>query len=39
MHEVGTTIGTGVIVFVWALADIIVGGGYAVYRLATRRPR
>lgn len=36
-HEVGTTIGTGIIILFWALADIIVGGGYAVYRLATRR--
>ena len=36
-HEVGTTIGVGFIILLWALADIIIGGGYAVYRLAARR--
>lgn len=34
--EVGTTIGVGLIIGLWAVVDIIVGGTYAVYRLVKR---
>ncbi|MGI5352455.1 hypothetical protein ACQEU8_30345 [Streptomyces sp. CA-250714] len=35
--DVGTTIGVGLIIGLWAAVDIIVGGTYAVYRLTRRR--
>ncbi|SEQ71590.1 hypothetical protein SAMN04487983_1007167 [Streptomyces sp. yr375] len=37
--DVGTTIGVGLIIGLWAAADIILGFTYLVYRLATRQPR
>jgi hypothetical protein len=33
----GTAIGVGIIVLTWCVTDFLVGGGYAVYRLARRR--
>ncbi|MGK5446450.1 hypothetical protein [Streptomyces radiopugnans] len=36
---VGTAIGVGVIIFLWAAVDIILALTYLVYRLATRQPR
>ncbi|MFF3333721.1 hypothetical protein ACFYWX_29935 [Streptomyces sp. NPDC002888] len=35
--DVGTTIGVGLIVGLWAAVDVILGFTYVVYRLATRR--
>ncbi|MEU9731115.1 hypothetical protein [Streptomyces sp. NPDC048002] len=35
--DVGTTIGVGLIIGLWAAVDIILGFSYVVYRLATRR--
>ncbi|GGQ56352.1 hypothetical protein Saso_70170 [Streptomyces asoensis] len=35
--EVGTTIGVGLIIGLWAAVDIILGFTYVVYRLANRR--
>lgn len=34
--DVGTTLGVGFVVFLWAATDIIVGGFYALYRLVKR---
>jgi hypothetical protein len=34
--KVGTAIGAGLLVVLWAVADIIMGTGYVVYRLAKR---
>lgn len=34
--QVGTAIGAGVILAVWAAVDIILGFGYLIYRLARR---
>lgn len=31
--DIGTTIGVGLIIALWAATDIIIGGTYAVYRL------
>lgn len=36
VHDVGGTIATGLIVGLWAATDVIVGGTYAIFRLATR---
>lgn len=36
-QDAGTAIGVGLIIALWAAVDIIVGGSYAVYRLATRK--
>jgi hypothetical protein len=33
----GTAIGVGLVIALWAIADIILGISYGVYRLATRR--
>ncbi|MBK3631462.1 hypothetical protein JHN52_00510 [Streptomyces sp. MBT97] len=35
--DVGTTIGVGLIIGLWAAVDVILGFTYVVYRLATRR--
>ncbi|WP_230194643.1 hypothetical protein [Streptomyces coriariae] len=35
--EVGTTIGVGLIIGLWAAVDVILGVTYVVYRLASRR--
>lgn len=35
--DVGTTIGVGLIIFLWAAVDVILGLTYGVYRLARRR--
>ncbi|CAM5331272.1 hypothetical protein SALBM311S_07663 [Streptomyces alboniger] len=35
--DVGTTIGVGLIIGLWAAVDAILGFTYVVYRLATRR--
>ncbi|MBA5221509.1 hypothetical protein [Streptomyces griseoaurantiacus] len=35
--DVGTTIGVGLIIGLWAAVDVILGFSYVVYRLATRR--
>lgn len=35
--EVGTTIGVGLIIGLWAAVDVILGFTYVVYRLASRR--
>ncbi|MFD9321122.1 hypothetical protein ACFWDQ_26230 [Streptomyces sp. NPDC060053] len=35
--EVGTTIGAGLVIGLWAAVDIILGFTYVVYRLASRR--
>ncbi|BFP51441.1 hypothetical protein SCMC78_12480 [Streptomyces sp. CMC78] len=35
--EIGTALGIGFIVFLWAATDVIVGGAYAIYRLAKKR--
>ncbi|MEU0068540.1 hypothetical protein ABZ027_03040 [Streptomyces sp. NPDC006332] len=37
--DVGTTIGVGLIIALWAAVDVILGFTYVVYRLATRRTR
>jgi hypothetical protein len=37
--DVGTTIGVGLIIGLWAAVDVILGFTYVVYRLASRRPR
>lgn len=37
-HETGGTIGVALLVILWAVTDIIVGGSYAIYRL-TRKSR
>ncbi|MFE1797763.1 hypothetical protein ACFW9L_16555 [Streptomyces sp. NPDC059517] len=37
--DVGTAIGVGLIIALWAAVDIILGISYIVYRLATRPPR
>jgi hypothetical protein len=34
--ETGSAIGIGLVVAFWAFVDIIIGGGYAVFRLASR---
>ncbi|TQE31597.1 hypothetical protein SipoB123_01630 [Streptomyces ipomoeae] len=36
-NDVGTTIGVGLIIGLWAAVDIILGFTYVVYRLASRR--
>ena len=36
--KAGVALGVGAVITVWAVADIIVGGTYAIWRLA-RRPR
>lgn len=38
-HEVGTTIGTGVLIALWAFVDVILGVSYAVYRSLNRGHR
>ncbi|UUU23789.1 OPT/YSL family transporter [Streptomyces sp. DSM 40750] len=35
--DVGTTIGVGLIIGLWAAVDVILGFSYVVYRLASRR--
>lgn len=35
--DAGTTVGVLLLVALWAFVDIIVGGSYAIYRLARRR--
>jgi len=35
--QAGAGIGIALIIVFWCVVDIIVGGGYAVYRLASRR--
>ncbi|MDX3587682.1 hypothetical protein PV740_39555 [Streptomyces europaeiscabiei] len=35
--DVGTTIGVGLIIGLWAAVDVILGFSYLVYRLASRR--
>jgi hypothetical protein len=35
--DIGTTIGVGLIIALWAAVDVILGVTYAVYRLARRR--
>lgn len=30
---IGTTLGVGIIIAIWAAVDIIIGGTYAIYRL------
>ncbi|WP_327402407.1 hypothetical protein OG194_21250 [Streptomyces sp. NBC_01288] len=37
--NVGTAIGVGLIIGLWAAADVILGITYMVYRLASRQPR
>lgn len=37
-YDAGKAIGVGVILVFWVIVDAIVGGGYAIYRLA-RRPK
>ena len=34
--EAGSAIGIGLVMVFWAFVDIIIGGGYAVFRLANR---
>jgi len=36
LHNTGTGIGAAAIVVFWVVVDILVGGGYAIYRLAKR---
>lgn len=36
VHQAGTAIGVGIIIFLWAAVDIILGVGYGIYRLARR---
>jgi hypothetical protein len=36
-NDVGTTIGVGLVIGLWAAVDVILGFTYVVYRLATRR--
>ncbi|MFD9116592.1 hypothetical protein [Streptomyces bottropensis] len=36
-NDVGTTIGVGLIIGLWAAVDVILGFSYVVYRLASRR--
>jgi hypothetical protein len=36
-NDVGTAIGVGLIISLWAAVDIILGFTYVVYRLASRR--
>ncbi|MDW4908737.1 hypothetical protein RB628_26215 [Streptomyces sp. ADMS] len=36
-NDVGTTIGVGLIIGLWAAVDVILGFTYVVYRLASRR--
>lgn len=35
--DAGTTIGVGIVVALWVAADVIVGGTYLIYRLASRK--
>jgi hypothetical protein len=35
--DVGTTIGVGLVIALWAAVDVILGFTYVVYRLANRR--
>lgn len=35
-RDAGTAIGVGIIIFLWAAVDVILGIGYGVYRLAKR---
>lgn len=35
--DVGTTIGVGLMIALWAAVDVILGFSYVVYRLASRR--
>ncbi|MFG3091536.1 hypothetical protein ACGGAI_28330 [Streptomyces antibioticus] len=35
--DVGTTIGVGLVIGLWAAVDVILGFSYVVYRLASRR--
>ncbi|MEU6540808.1 hypothetical protein [Streptomyces sp. NPDC047000] len=35
--NVGTTIGVGLVIALWAAVDVILGFSYVVYRLASRR--
>ncbi|PRH79421.1 hypothetical protein C6N75_10090 [Streptomyces solincola] len=37
-NDVGTAIGAGLIIALWAFVDVIFGITYGVYRLARRRP-
>ena len=37
LHNAGTGLGAAAIVVFWVVVDILVGGGYAIYRLASRR--
>jgi hypothetical protein len=36
-NDVGTTIGVGLVIGLWAAVDVILGFSYVVYRLASRR--
>ncbi|MFF0889978.1 hypothetical protein [Streptomyces sp. NPDC003456] len=38
-HDVGTTIGVGLVIGLWVAVDFILALTYVIYRLATRQPR
>jgi hypothetical protein len=37
--QVGKTIGAGLVIGLWVAVDVILGTGYGIYRLSTRRTR